>query len=106
MFVRPSHWHLSDDQTFPVLTQSYPGLALKSAFAPTAVYNLSDLAEIVSFAAARGVRVLPELETPGHGECRSRMMPMPLPMGRSISYCLLVWQGLFLILTSQHAQEF
>jgi hypothetical protein len=69
------HWHMTDDQSFPLSTEAYPELAKRTAFAPTAHYSPADLRDIVQFAASRGVRVLPEIETPGHGTCRSKAMP-------------------------------
>ena len=45
------HWHLTDDQSFPVSTSAFPELSKHTTFAPTAHYKLSDLQDIVSFAA-------------------------------------------------------
>jgi hexosaminidase len=45
------HWHLTDDQSFPVSTCTFPELSKHTTFAPAAHYKLADLKEIVLFAA-------------------------------------------------------
>lgn len=45
------HWHLTDDQSFPISTSAFPELAQKTTFSPAAHYSSSDLREIVWFAA-------------------------------------------------------
>ena len=54
------HLHLTDDQGFRFPSTSFPRLAQ----APC--YTKEELEMLVAFAAARGVRVLPELDVPGH----------------------------------------
>ena len=36
------HWHMADDQSFPVSTRAFPQLAQKTTFGPTAHYNSND----------------------------------------------------------------
>jgi hexosaminidase len=60
------HWHLTDDQSFPWQTEELPELAERGSFAPEAVYTPADIKEVVRYARFRGVRVIPELDTPGH----------------------------------------
>lgn len=55
------HLHLSDDQGFRFPAASYPELA-----DPRHRYTREELASLVSRAAARGIRVVPELDVPGH----------------------------------------
>ena len=59
------HWHLVDFQSFPVQSEAAPGLG-KGAFSARETYTLADLARVVAFAKDRGVRVMPEIDTPGH----------------------------------------
>ncbi|XP_067656012.1 beta-hexosaminidase subunit alpha-like [Haliotis asinina] len=58
------HWRLVDDQSFPWVSKSYPGFMNKDSNKET--YSAADLADIVEFARQRGIRVLPELDSPGH----------------------------------------
>ena len=54
------HLHLTDDQAFRFRSCRRPELASAEAYEP------KELAELVAYAADRGVRVVPELDVPGH----------------------------------------
>ncbi|MEM7096697.1 MAG: family 20 glycosylhydrolase [Pseudomonadota bacterium] len=54
------HLHLTDDQAVRLKSEKYPRLASPEAYA------LTDLQALVSYAADRGIRVVPELDLPGH----------------------------------------
>lgn len=61
------HLHLSDDQSWPLELQSYPLLAQRSAFSNFShTYSKADIAELVSYAQGRGIRVIPEFDSPSH----------------------------------------
>lgn len=60
------HWHLFDDQSAPYESVAFPQLAKRAAFRPNLVYSQSDVHSVISYAAERGIRVIPELDTPGH----------------------------------------
>ena len=59
------HWHLVDSQSWPVALESYPHM-IKDAYSNDEVYSKNDLKYIVDYARARGVRVIPEIDMPGH----------------------------------------
>ena len=54
------HLHLSDDQAFRLQSETYPRLAGGES------YSAAQLTELVGKAAERGIRVIPELDMPGH----------------------------------------
>jgi hexosaminidase len=54
------HLHLTDDQGFRFPSAAYPQLASAAA------YTRSELTALVHYAADRGIRVVPELDMPGH----------------------------------------
>lgn len=58
------HWHLVDDQGFRIESKKFPklhGLGSDGNF-----YTQEQAREIVLYAGARGIRVVPEFDVPGH----------------------------------------
>ncbi len=58
------HWHLSDDQGFRAESKKFPRLtevASKGQF-----YTQDEMRHVVAYARARGIRVMPEFDIPGH----------------------------------------
>lgn len=59
------HWHLSDSQSWPLMVQSYPNMT-RDAYSLDETYSPADVRSIVGYAWERGVRVIPEIDVPGH----------------------------------------
>ena len=59
------HWHIVDAQSWPVEITTYPDMT-KDAYSARETYSHATLKEVISYAAARGVRILPEIDMPGH----------------------------------------
>jgi hexosaminidase len=58
------HWHLTEDQGFRIESKVFPKLT--SAGSDGLYYTQQDAVEIVRYARALGIRVVPEFEMPGH----------------------------------------
>ncbi|CAA7041411.1 unnamed protein product [Microthlaspi erraticum] len=61
------HWHIVDEQSFPLETPTYPNL-WKGAYSRWERYTVEDASEIVRFAKMRGINVMAEVDVPGHAE--------------------------------------
>ncbi|KAI8831008.1 glycoside hydrolase superfamily, partial [Chytriomyces cf. hyalinus JEL632] len=63
------HWHIYDSQSFPIKWDTYPQLdsvKFKNADGSLKQYTKEDIQDVVAYAFARGVRVIPEFELPSH----------------------------------------
>ena len=58
------HWHLSDDQAFRAQSLKYPKLTELASNGE--FYTQDEMREVVAYARARGIRVVPEFDMPGH----------------------------------------
>jgi hexosaminidase len=58
------HWHLTDDQGFRVESRVFPRLHTLGSDGD--YYTQEQVAEIIAYADARGIRVYPEFDVPGH----------------------------------------
>lgn len=80
------HWHLTDDQGFRLPVASHPELGQGMSG-----YSEDDVREVVAYAKARFVTVIPEVEMPGHTRailashpelsCTGKPQPVPTTWG-------------------------
>lgn len=69
------HWHLSDGESFPFQSKKFPEIGRKCSYSKTAVYTYDDIKLVVEYARERGIRVVPEFDTPGHSAAIGRAFP-------------------------------
>ncbi len=77
--VRYCQLHLTDDEGFTFPSAAFPKLGTKNTamhegIVPV-VYGLQELKDLVAYADARGVTLVPELATPNHADAMCRAMP-------------------------------
>jgi hexosaminidase len=58
------HWHLSDDQGFRAESKKFPRLTEVASSGQ--FYTQDQMREVVAYARARGIRIVPEFDMPGH----------------------------------------
>ncbi len=73
--VNVLHWHLADDENWPYCSKTMPYLCGNGSFSPLERYSKSDVAGLVKFAADYGIRVVMELDLPGHTSSWCRGYP-------------------------------
>ena len=59
------HWHLTDDQGFRIESKVFPRLQTVGS-TDGLYYTQAEVREVLAYAAARGVRVVPEFDVPSH----------------------------------------
>mmetsp|Transcript_54492 Transcript_54492/g.132264 ORF Transcript_54492/g.132264 Transcript_54492/m.132264 type:complete len:434 (+) Transcript_54492:1109-2410(+) len=75
------HWHITDSQSFPLRTKTFPELATKGAYHPKRIYTPENVTYVVEYARRRGIRVIPEIDMPGHSSAIAKSHP------EVMSYC-------------------
>lgn len=67
------HWHLTDDQAWRIESKRYPKLQQLASHGQ--FYSHQEVNDIVRYAAARGIRVVPEFDVPGHASAIGMAYP-------------------------------
>lgn len=76
------HWHLTDAPGWRIEIKAYPELTTTGAIGchtdpttPAAFYTQDQIKEIVAYATARHITVVPEIDMPGHASAANRAYP-------------------------------
>ncbi|KAE8382218.1 glycoside hydrolase superfamily [Aspergillus bertholletiae] len=67
------HWHIDDSQSWPIWIKSYPEM-VKDAYSSREIYSINDVRNVVNYARARGIRVIPEIDMPSHASAGWRQV--------------------------------
>lgn len=76
------HWHLTDEPGWRIEIKKYPNLSVvggkgnyHDTEAPAAYYTQKDIREIVKYASDRFIKIIPEVDMPGHATAANRAYP-------------------------------
>lgn len=72
------HWHIVDDQSFPFESLKYPNLTANGRYSEAHVYTQAEIKDLINHARLRGIRVIPEFDSPGHVAAFGRTFPRKL----------------------------
>lgn len=72
------HWHVVDTQSFPLESKTYPKL-WDGAYSEDERYTQEDVSELVEYARLRGIRVMIEVDNPGHAAAMCTGYPEVCP---------------------------
>ncbi|KAG6372748.1 glycoside hydrolase superfamily [Boletus reticuloceps] len=64
--INTFHWHITDNQSFPLEVAQFSQLATNGAYSADETYSESNVQNLVQYAAERGIDVIMEIDTPGH----------------------------------------
>lgn len=76
------HFHLSDHCRFAVESKRYPNLTASLTGDHAGHYTHDDIHDIIAYAKARGIRVVPEFDIPGHSRAYA-----PLEYSGDVQFC-------------------
>lgn len=76
------HWHLTDEPAWRIQMNAYPKLTTVGAIgnktdstAPAKFYTQAEIKEVICYAKALGITVIPEIDMPGHATAANRAYP-------------------------------
>lgn len=51
------HWHITDDESFPLLIKSFPSITKTAAYSDKHVFTYEDVKDVLAYAKSKGVIV-------------------------------------------------
>ncbi|KAF9478204.1 N-acetylhexosaminidase [Pholiota conissans] len=73
--INTLHWHVVDSQSFPLIVPGFTELSAKAAYNAQSVYTPAQVKDLVAYAAARGIDIIAEIDTPGHTSAIAKAHP-------------------------------
>ena len=85
------HWHLTDDQGFRIYSKTYPNLHKLGS--DGLYYTHAQIKDVIEYANLRGIRVIPEIDVPGHAS--AFLTAYPEIGSKETSYQIERYAGIF-----------
>ena len=85
------HWHLTDNQGFRIESKTHP--KLHQLGSDGLYYTQNQIKELVQYASDRGIRVVPEIDVPGHAT--ALLVAYPELASKDAIYSLERFAGIF-----------
>jgi len=85
------HWHLTDDQGFRLESKRHP--KLHELGSDGEFYTHQEIKEVIQYAAERGIRVIPEIDVPGHAS--ALLTAYPELGSKKATYTIERYAGIF-----------
>ena len=60
------HWHMVDDESFPIELISHPELAQYGSYSSEETYSIDQIKDLIKVAKANAVKIIPEIDSPAH----------------------------------------
>eukprot|EP00040_Diaphanoeca_grandis_P004491 m.29055 g.29055 ORF g.29055 m.29055 type:complete len:569 (-) comp16032_c0_seq1:22-1728(-) len=79
------HMHITDDQSFPIVSKSVPQLTEKGSYGPQYQYTHADINDLTTFANDRGIHLIPEFDMPAHSSSWKAGVPEMMANGDACS---------------------
>ena len=86
------HWHLTDDQGFRIASKTYP--KLQELASDGQYYTHEQIKELVAYADKLGIRVVPEIDVPGHASALLTAYP-EMGSKKGYPYAIERYSGVF-----------
>ncbi|KAH3745562.1 beta-hexosaminidase 1 [Pelomyxa schiedti] len=92
------HWHLVDSQSFPLVPINSPNIGLEGSYSIWERYSPLDITSLVEYARQRGIRIVVEIDMPGHAAswclgypevCPAPTCPQPLSPATNKTFDLI-----------------
>jgi hexosaminidase len=93
------HWHIVDSQSFPMEARSASNLWM-GAWSAEEVYTVEDVEEVIEYGKQRGIRIMVELDMPGHAASWCKGYPDICPSPTCLQPLNPATQATFALITS------
>ena len=60
------HWHIVEDESFPLELKTFPNITKNGAYRKEEVYTRAMVKSVIDYATQLAIRVVPEFDNPGH----------------------------------------